>query len=151
MNSHKIPEEKADKLDRPSYRKPYQAEMPANWSLKLRFYLFYMIRESSAFFMIWFSLVLMFGIICSYTNAQGQDEFYRFIFFLRHPLVIVLNSLTLLAALLHTVTWFNLAPKAINVVIAGQKPPARLWICILWGGTLLLSGCLLWPILSLSR
>lgn len=107
----------SDKL----YRKPHLNQMESNWWLKLRCYFFYILRESTAFFMIWTSLVLMFGVVCSHINEMGQNEFYRFIFFLQHPVVIVINTLALLSALIHSLTWFNLAPKAMNIIIAGKK------------------------------
>lgn len=114
--------------DKPSYRKPYSPDMPANWWQKVVFYRCYILRESTAIFMIWFSMLLMYGVTCIHSN-----EFYRFIFFLRNPIVIGLNTITLLAALLHTVTWFNLAPKAANVVVRDRKLPAIVSITLLWG------------------
>ncbi|MDF7666291.1 hypothetical protein PT273_00210 [Orbaceae bacterium ESL0727] len=68
---------------------------------------FYFLRESSAFFLIWLSLLLMYSIICAYTNQVGQDEFYRVIFFLQKPWVITLNGVALLMLLLHTAIWFT--------------------------------------------
>jgi len=126
-----------------SYRKPYLTNIPNNWWLKLRYYLFYIVRESTSFFMLWISIVLMYGVICAHTNEMGRDEFYRFIFFLRHPVVVALNVLALMAALLHSITWFNLAPKATNIVLAGKKLPAILIISGFWLITLVVSMALL--------
>lgn len=131
-----------------SYRKPYRQTIPPHWWRKSNHYLFYIIRESTAFFMLWVSIILMYGVICAHTNEMGQDEFYRFIFFLQHPIVVVLNVLTLLAALIHSITWFNLVPKAINIVIANKKPPARLFIITLWLITIVISTALLLLILG---
>ncbi|VTM67400.1 fumarate reductase subunit C [Klebsiella pneumoniae] len=39
----------------------------------------------------------------------------------KNPVVVILNLITLAAALLHTKTWFGLAPKAANVIIKGEK------------------------------
>lgn len=54
------------------------------------------------FFMIWFSMLLIYGV-----TSNVMNEFYRFIFFLRHPVVIVLNGATLVAACAHTFCWFS--------------------------------------------
>lgn len=124
--------------DKPSYRKPYSPDMPANWWQKLAFYRYYILRESTAIFMIWFSMLLLYGVTSLHTN-----EFYRFIFFLRSPIVIGINVLTLLAALLHTVTWFNLAPKAANVVVRERKLPGIVAITLLWSVTIAVSVVLL--------
>lgn len=130
------------------YRKLFMPPMANNWWRKSPAYLFYILREATAFFMIWISAEVMYGVICSHMNEFGQDEFYRFIFFLQNPLVVIVNTLALIAALLHTVTWFNLAPKAINLVIAGQKPPAIIFILALWIITVLLSTILFMVILG---
>ncbi|WP_392560428.1 fumarate reductase subunit C [Orbus mooreae] len=126
-----------------SYRKPHLNQMESNWWLKLRYYFFYILRESTAFFMIWTSLVLMFGVVCSHINEMGQNEFYRFIFFLQHPVVIVINTLALLSALIHSLTWFNLAPKAMNIIIAGKKTPNMLFTLGLWCITIIISTIML--------
>lgn len=43
-----------------------------------------------------------------------------YIGFLQNPVVVILNLITLAAALLRK-TWFELAPKAANVIIKGEK------------------------------
>jgi len=134
-----------------SYRNPHCAKMDTKWWRKITHYTFYIMRESTAFFMIWVSIVLMYGVVCAHTNDVGQDEFYRFIFFLQHPIVVVINVLALLAALLHTVTWFNLAPKATNVVIAAKKPPSFMFVASLWIITLAVSICLLMTVYGYFR
>ncbi|OCG59162.1 hypothetical protein A9G41_00815 [Gilliamella sp. Nev5-1] len=95
------------------------------------------------FSMIWVSLVLMFGVICMYTNAMGQDEFYRFIFFLRSPFVIVLNSIALLVAIFHSISWFNSIPKTIFLYRTAKKSQAYLIIIGLWIATIFVSAYLL--------
>jgi fumarate reductase subunit C len=59
------------------------------------------IRATTALFMLWFSLQLMYGMVCITT-----DEFYRFFYFLRKPIVIAFNAMTLLSAVLHTIYCF---------------------------------------------
>ncbi|WP_392562795.1 hypothetical protein RHO12_04755 [Orbus sturtevantii] len=126
-----------------SYRKPCSANIPNNWWLKLRYYLFYTVRESTSFFMLWVSIVLMYGVICTNTNEMGRDEFYRFIFFLQHPVVIVLNVLSLVAALFHSITWFNLVPKATNIVLSRKKLSPILVTIGFWLVTIAVSTALL--------
>lgn len=134
-----------------SYRKPYLADMPNNWWSKLRYYLFYIVRESTAFFMLWISIVLMYGVICAQVNEVGRDEFYRFIFFLQNPIVIVINILALIAALIHSFTWFNLAPKATNIIFAGKKLSATPMVIGFWLVTIILSVMLLLLVLGYFR
>ncbi|SUH18254.1 fumarate reductase complex subunit C; membrane anchor polypeptide [Salmonella enterica subsp. enterica] len=44
-----------------------------------------------------------------------------FVGFLQNPVVVILNLITLAAALLHTKTWFELAPKAANIIVKDEK------------------------------
>lgn len=56
----------------------------------------------SAFFILWFGLLLIYGVTSAVTN-----EFYQFIFFVRHPAVLVLNGITLCVLLCHSFYWFS--------------------------------------------
>lgn len=99
-------------------RKPYVRPMQANWWQKLGFYRFYMLREGTAVPAVWFSLELIFGL---FALKNGPDAWIGFVSFLQHPVVVILNVVTLAAALLHTKTWFELAPKAANIIIKDEK------------------------------
>lgn len=107
------------------------------------FLIFSVISKITPFSMIWVSIILMYGVICMYTNAMGQDEFYRFIFFLQKPLVVVINSIALLLALFHSINWFRLIPKVIFKQDSHKKGKVYLLIIGFWCVTLLLSYYLL--------
>lgn len=73
------------------------------------------IQNLVVFAMLWLNIVLVYGVICAHTNQLGQDEFYRFLFFLRHPVVIILNSLSLIVAILFSiVSCISLSKAIIN-------------------------------------
>ncbi|MWN31736.1 MULTISPECIES: hypothetical protein [unclassified Gilliamella] len=91
------------------------------------------------FSMIWISLVLMYGVVCMYTNSVGQDEFYRFIFFLRSPFVVMLNCIALFISVFHTITWFNLMTKTIPSALLNKKSNRLLLIVGLWAVMLAVS------------
>lgn len=40
---------------------------------------------------------------------------------LQNPVIVIINLITLAAALLHTKTWFELAPKAANIIVKDEK------------------------------
>lgn len=117
-------------------RKPYVPPMPATWWKKLGFYRFYMLREGTAIPTVWFSLLLIYGL---FSLKHGAQEWAGFVDFLQNPIVIILNIITLAAALLHTKTWFELAPKAANVIIKGDKMGPGPVIKGLWVVTLLVT------------
>jgi fumarate reductase subunit C len=91
------------------------------------------------FSMIWVSLVLMYGVVCMYTNGVGQDEFYRFIFFLRSPFIVGLNCIALFISVFHTIIWFNLFPKMMSSTVFNKKTNTLLVIAGLWAVTLAVS------------
>lgn len=98
-------------------RKPYVRPMTSTRWKKLPFYRFYMVREGTAVPTVWFSIVLIYGLLPSSTAPSWAG----YIGFLQNPVVVILNLITLAAALLHAKLWFELAPKAANVIIKGEK------------------------------
>lgn len=106
------------------------------------------IDKLTAFSMIWVSMVLMYGVICMYTNAMGQDEFYRFIFFLQSPLAVIINVIALLLALFHSINWFRLIANVVFKQTTHKKGQVYLLIIGLCVVTLLLSYCLLLSIIK---
>ncbi len=106
------------------------------------------IDKLTAFSMIWVSMVLMYGVICMYTNAMGQDEFYRFIFFLQSPLTVIINVIALLLALFHSINWFRLIAKVVFKQTTHKRRQVYLLIIGLCVVTLLLSYCLLLSIIK---
>ncbi|MBZ3655707.1 hypothetical protein JS565_08395 [Salmonella enterica subsp. enterica serovar Senftenberg] len=75
---------------------------------KLPFYRFYMLREGTAVPAVWFSIELIFGLLRSNT-ARNLDGIRRLF---TKPGGGDLKPDHPAAALLHTKTWFELAPKA---------------------------------------
>lgn len=100
-------------------RKPYVRPMTSTWWKKLPFYRFYMLREGTAVPAVWFSIELIFGLFVAQTTAA--ESWMGFVGFLQNPVVVILNLITLAAALLHTKTWFELAPKAANIIVKDEK------------------------------
>jgi fumarate reductase subunit C len=103
--------------------------MSGTWWKDHPYYRFYMMREGTAVFAIWVSLLL----ICGMAFPDG------IIRVLSNPLIILVNIAALAASLLHTKTWFDLAPKAVNLT---EKQNAML-IKGLWGITIIASAIVL--------
>ncbi|MGL5768670.1 MAG: fumarate reductase subunit FrdC, partial [Plesiomonas shigelloides] len=62
----------------------------------------------------------------------GVDSWYSFVGFLQNPIVLLLNLIALGMTLLHTATWFNLAPKAQMIIINDEKLPESKIVKALW-------------------
>ena len=59
----------------------------------------------------------------------------------------VQNVLAFFFVLLHTITWFNLAPRALVVRVRGQRMPDRPIVGANYGAWLVVSAVVAWRIL----
>ena len=99
-------------------RKPYVRELPNDWWMKQLFYTKYMLREGSSVFITLYSLILAWGLL---RLSQGEIAFNAWMQSLQSPLAIMLHIIALLFALYHTITWFSLAPKAVDLWVKGKR------------------------------
>jgi fumarate reductase subunit C len=72
-----------------------------------------------AWFVVWLLLLVR-------AASGGAESYQQFLAWTRHPLVLALNVACFAFVCLHAVTWFNLAPQAIVVHVAGRRVPG--WI-----------------------
>jgi len=107
-----------------SKRKPYVRKVPASWWLRHAFYTKYMIREGTSVFLTAYSLILFTGLL---RLSQGAAAFNGWQEALTSPLAIGFHVVALALAVYHTVTWFSLAPKAIDLRLGERKLPDS-WI-----------------------
>ncbi|ENN1786847.1 TPA: fumarate reductase subunit FrdC, partial [Shigella flexneri] len=98
----------------------------------LPFYRFYMLREGTAVPAVWFSIELIFAL---FALKNGPEAWAGFVDFLQNPVIVIINLITLTAALLHTKTWFELAPKAANIIVKDEKMGPEPIIKSLWAVT----------------
>lgn len=95
-----------------SQRNPYVPPVPRTWFLANAEYRGYALREFSAFVVGLFVFNLMVGMVAI---SAGETQWERWVDLQRNPVVIVLTGLALLAAVVHTVSWFQLTPAIIKV------------------------------------
>jgi fumarate reductase subunit C len=100
----------------------YRQPVARFWWAKRRSYLLFMLREISCVFVAWFVLYLL---LLVHAIGAGRDSYVRFLDWSANPLVVLLNIVALIFLLLHAVTWFGLAPRAIVPHIRGRRVPAR--------------------------
>ncbi len=99
-------------------RKPYVRPMTSTWWKKLPFYRFYMVREGTAVPTVWFSIVLIYGL---FALKHGAESWAGYIGFLQKPGGGDPQSDYPGGGAAAHKTWFELAPKAANVIIKGEK------------------------------
>lgn len=102
-------------------RKPYHREVPrVRWFFEHPRYLRYMAREVTCLFIGAYTLLVVVGIG---RLSEGQAAYEAFLDALKSPFSIVFHVLALGFAVYHSVTWFNLTPKALPIQIGEEFAP----------------------------
>ena len=122
-----------------SKRKKYVRPMTATWWQKLDFYKAYMLREATSIFAVWFCIVLLYGCLLYTSPSLPGLGIIDFIGFLRNPIVVFLNIITLIATLYHTATYFVMTPKVMNIIVKNERLPHHLLRNALWAVTAVIS------------
>ena len=127
-------------------RPRYHTPLRWNWFLARPGYLKFMVREVTAFFIV---VELVFLLFFVRDLGTSQDAFAGVMAFCRNPIVMVMHAVILLAAVFHSVTWFNLTPKIMPMYVAEEKVP-DMWAAIIMGylPCAAVSGIVLWGVMG---
>lgn len=99
-------------------RKPYIREVPKfRWFFRHPRYLRYMAREFSCLFIGGYTLLMVAGLK---SLAEGPTAYKAFLECLASPASIVFHVLALAFAVYHSITWFNLTPKALPLQVGEE-------------------------------
>lgn len=93
-------------------RRPYVRPVTSEWIFRHPRYIRYMVREFSCLFIGAWTLLMVWGLK---QLAQGPQAWAAFLELLQHPVSIAFHLAALAFAVYHSVTWFNLTPKALPV------------------------------------
>ena len=106
----------------PAPARLYRPPISPFWWLHRRSYLLFVLRELSSVFVAWFVVYLL--LLVNAVHA-GNDSYQSFLQWSGQLWVLLLNIVALAFVLLHAVTWFNLAPKAMVIRMRGRRLPPR--------------------------
>ena len=98
----------------------YRRRVSVWWWLQSWRYTKFVLRELTSVFVAYFAVVALWKLRAI---AAGPDAYARFLARMESPLFVGLNAMALLFVLFHSITWFNLAPKAMVVRLAGKRVP----------------------------
>ncbi len=110
-------------------RPRYQTPLPWSWFTQRRSYRLFMAREATSVFLAGY---LVYLIVWIYRIGQGPEGLAAASDSARHPLTVAMHVLALVAALYHSITWFNLTPKIMPLYIGEDRVP-DFWAAILMG------------------
>jgi fumarate reductase subunit C len=122
----------------------FRTRVSTYWWLGSWFYLKFILRELSSVFIAWFVILTLLQVSAL---KRGPAEYAEFQEWLRNPFVVALNALSLCFVVFHTVTWFNLAPKAMGIRLNGKRVPNALIAAPNYIAWLLVSAAIAWLVL----
>ena len=125
--------------------KPYVRPISAGWWLKRPPYLRFMLREFSSVFIAAYAIIFL---VMIYRVSQGPAAYGEFWEALKSPLAILFHAVALAFALLHTISWFQLTPKAMAVWKGDERVPAAMLIVPNYVAWVVLSGLITWIVLG---
>ena len=126
-------------MDQETKSKEYIRGMSPTWWLQRWPYTKFMIRDITSVFIAGYCVFLM---ILLYRATEGTADFLRFYESLRSPISLVLHGIALIFAVIHSITFFNLTPRAIVVFRGDEKLPESVIVGLHYGMWVVATGVL---------
>jgi fumarate reductase subunit C len=123
----------------------YRAPVSRLWWVHRRSYVLFVLRELSSVFVAWFVVYLLLLISAVH---RGSDSYQQFLDWAGNPLMVALNLVALAFVVLHAVTWFNLAPRAIAIRLQGRRLPPWTVAAAHFGAWAVISAAVAWIVLG---
>jgi len=98
----------------------YRPRVSVYWWLGEWRYLRFILRELSSVFVAAFVIATLLGLRAL---RNGPEAYARFQHRLQSPTAIGLSTISFFFVLFHTITWFNLAPRAMAIRVGGKRLP----------------------------
>jgi len=124
-----------------STSRTYKRKMPILWWTKRASYLKFIGRELTSLAVAYFVVIILFLIRAL---SKGEDSYYNFIEFLKSPVMMLLSIITLGGLMFHSITWFNLAPKAMVIKLGKYRVPGFLIALSNYIGWVIISVVIVW-------
>ena len=125
----------------------YREPVSTYWWIGSWRYSLFILRELTSVAVAW-SVVVILLLLRALLN--GSEAYARFMHRMQSPLLVALNAIVFCFLLLHTITWFNLAPRAMPVRMGGKRVPEVLVAApnyVLW---VIASAVIAWFVLRTS-
>ena len=123
----------------------YQRPVRLLWWTERRSYVLFVLRELSSVFIAWF---VVFLLLLINAISNGEASYQKFLDWSGHWWVIAINVVAMLFVLLHSVTWFALAPRAMAIKVRGKRLPPRQVVAVHYFAWLVVSAVVAWLVLK---
>jgi len=114
------------------------------WWLEKRSYFAFVLREGSCLFVAWFVVYLLLLIR---RVLMGDAAYQEFLAWSARPPVLLLNIVSFLFLILHAVTFFDAAPRALVVHVGARRVPERLIALSHYAAWVVASALVFWLLL----
>ena len=125
-------------------RQPYRSRMSTYWWLHQPQHLKFMLRELSSVAVAYFVVITLLQIRAL---VEGPEVYAAFQDWLKAPVLILLNVVNLLFVVFHTITWFNVTPRAIVLRVGGKRLPDLAVVAPNYVAWAVISGLVAWFVL----
>ncbi len=107
----------------PYHPKWYRKRVSTYWWLESWAFTKFILRELTS---LGVAYVVALTILQIHMLSHGPEAYAGFEDLMKNPFIIALNVISFLLVVYHTITWFNLAPRAMTVRVAGKRVPGFL-------------------------
>ena len=107
----------------PYHPRWHRTRVSTYWWLARGSYFLFILRELSSLAVAWFVVYILLLVSAV---SRGIDAYQQFLDWSRTPFALVMNVGSVVFVVLHAITWFNLAPQAMVVKVAGKRLPGFL-------------------------
>ena len=122
----------------------YRRRVSVWWWLQKGSYTAFVLRELTSVFVAFFAVVYLWQLRAL---AQGPEAYGQFLGRLRTPLFLIVDTVTFVFVLFHTITWFTLTPKAIVLRLRGKRVSDGVIVGLNYAVWLALSGAVAFMLL----
>lgn len=115
------------------------------WWLQQRSYFLFILREASCIFVAWCVVYLLMLVRAV---SEGEMSYRQFLSWSATPLILLVNLVSLFFIVLHAITFFEAAPRAIVVHVGGRRVPNGFVRAAHYLGLIAASGVVVWILLG---
>lgn len=123
----------------------YRTRIPIFWWVHKYPHIRFIARELTSVAVALYACILLFQISAV---ADGPEAYLRFLAWLKTPFSLFLHAVAFLFVLFHSITWFNLAPKALVVSLGSKRVPPAVIVALNYAAWVILSLGISWILLK---
>lgn len=125
--------------------KMYRRHINIFWWANRWIHVKFILRELTSICVAVYSLLFLYFV---WAVLKGPEAFEAFVAAMRSPAVQVLHVLLLGGLVFHSITWYNLAPKAMALKSGNHTVPPIVIVLMNYVGWLVISVVLVWLIVG---